>query len=109
MNVFTFLESSRNFTRVPAQPGMYSYILNVIDRANNTQYARSLVLYDPMSSITTYDTSPMIATSAAEETNYKWQNNLTNPISVSWKSHFRNDFLESNKLLNKAGYTIQIP
>nr|XP_034323632.1 uncharacterized protein LOC105320732 isoform X2 [Crassostrea gigas] len=99
MNVFTFLESSRNFTRVPAQPGMYSYILNVIDRANNTQYARSLVLYDPKSSITTYDTSPMIATSAAEETNYKWQNNLTNPISVSWKSHFRNDFLESNKLL----------
>lgn len=99
LNVFTFPKSSRNYTRSPAQSGMYSYILNVIDRANNSQYARTLVLYDTQSSITTDDSLPMVATSAAEETNYKWQNNLTNLISVSWKSHFRNDFLESNKLL----------
>lgn len=99
LNVFTFPKSSRNYTRTPAQSGMYSYILNVIDRANNSQYARTLVLYDAKSSITTDDSSPMVATSAAEETNNKWQNNLTNLISVSWKSHFRNDFLESNKLL----------
>uniref|UniRef100_K1PLN0 Megakaryocyte-associated tyrosine-protein kinase n=1 Tax=Magallana gigas TaxID=29159 RepID=K1PLN0_MAGGI len=52
------------------------------------------------SSITTDDSSPMVATSAAEETSYKWQNNLTNPISVSWKSHFWNNFLERNKLLS---------
>lgn len=99
LNIFTFPKSSRNYTRTPAEPGMYSYILNVIDKANNSQYARTLVLYDTQSSITTDDSSPMVATSAAEETSYKWQNNLTNPISVSWKNHFRNDFLESNKLL----------
>lgn len=99
LNIFTFPKTSRKFTRIPAEPGMYSYILNVVDRANNSQYARTLVLYDTQSSITTDDSSPMVATSAAEETSYKWQNNLTNPISVSWKSHFRNDFLESNKLL----------
>lgn len=99
LNIFTFPKTLRKFTRIPAEPGMYSYILNVVDRANNSQYARTLVLYDTQSSITTDDSSPMVATSAAEETSYKWQNNLTNPISVSWKSHFRNDFLESNKLL----------
>nr|XP_034323636.1 uncharacterized protein LOC105326363 [Crassostrea gigas] len=100
LNIFTFDKSSRNYTRTPAEPGMYSYILNVVDRANNSQYARTLVLYDTQSSITTDDSSPMVATSAAEETSYTWQNNLTNPISVSWKSHFWNNFLERNKLLS---------
>lgn len=100
LNVFTLSKSKREFKRVLAQPGMYSFILNVVDNANNSQYARTLVLFDNQSSITTDNSSPMIATSAAEETSYKWQNNLTNPISISWKSHFRNDYHERNKLLS---------
>ena len=84
---------------MPKKPGMYSYILNVVDRANNSQYARTLVLYDNISSVSSNESSPMLATSAAEETNYKWQNNLTNNISVSWENHFSNFFHEANKLL----------
>lgn len=104
LNVFTLSESDRKFKRVLVQPGMYSFILNVVDNANNSQYARTLVLFDNQSSITTNNSSPMIVTSAAKETSYKWQNNLTNPISVSWKSHFRNDYHERNKLLSPVIY-----
>lgn len=100
LNVFTLPVSKREFKRELVHPGMYSYILNVVDNANNSQYARTLVLFDNQSSITTDNSSPMIVTSAVEETRYKWQNNLTNPISVSWKSHFRNNYHERNKLLS---------
>lgn len=100
LNVFTLSESARKFNRTLVQPGMYSFILNVVDNANNSQYARTLVLFDNRSSITTDNSSPMIVTSAAEDTNYKWQNNLTNSISVSWKSHFRNGYHDKNKLLS---------
>ncbi|XP_062597629.1 uncharacterized protein LOC134259048 [Saccostrea cucullata] len=87
----------------PQKAGMYSFILNVIDKANNTQYARTLVLYDPSSSIT-LSTSPFIATSAEPETNYMWQNNLKNNITVSWKGHFENKFHDTNKLLNQVSH-----
>ncbi|XP_048736746.2 uncharacterized protein LOC125651937 [Ostrea edulis] len=96
---FSFSDSERNFTYTPDQPGMYAFLLNVIDNANNTQYARTLVLYDNQSSVTIDTNSPLIATSAAEETNYKWQNSLTTNISISWRGHFRNTFHENNKLL----------
>ncbi|XP_062605692.1 uncharacterized protein LOC134267510, partial [Saccostrea cucullata] len=98
---FSVTESRYSYT--PPQPGMYSFILNVIDNANNTQYARTLVLYDPSSSIT-LSTSPFIATSAEPETNYLWQNNLKNNITVSWKGHFENKFHDTNKLLNNVSH-----
>jgi hypothetical protein len=78
---------------------MYSFILNVIDNANNTQYARTLALYDPTSKIT-LTKSPFFATSAEPETKYRWQNNLHNNITITWKGHFQNDFHDVNKLLN---------
>ncbi|XP_062611710.1 uncharacterized protein LOC134273528 [Saccostrea cucullata] len=88
---------------IPPMAGMYSFILNVIDNANNTQYARTLVLYDPSSSVT-LSTSPFIATSAEPETNYMWQNNLKNNITVSWKGRFENKFHDTNKLLNQVSH-----
>ncbi|XP_061166329.1 uncharacterized protein LOC133175243 [Saccostrea echinata] len=87
------------YTYTPKRAGLYSFILNVIDRASNTQCARTLVLYDPSSNIT-LSKLPFIARSAEPETNYKWQNNLNKDIIVSWKGHFQNQFHENNKLLN---------
>ncbi|XP_062610978.1 uncharacterized protein LOC134272830, partial [Saccostrea cucullata] len=98
---FNATKSSYTYPYTPKQPGMYSFILNVIDNANNTQYARTLVLYDPSSNIT-LSSSPFIATSAEEETNFKWQNSLTNGITMSWKGHFENKFHDKNKLLNQV-------
>ncbi|XP_061172823.1 uncharacterized protein LOC133182112 [Saccostrea echinata] len=95
----TFDKSERTFAYTPKQPGMYSYILNIVDRANNSEYARTLVLFDNTSSITKDDAFPMISTSAVEETNFQWQNNLKNDISISWKGHFRNVLHEDKKLL----------
>ncbi|XP_061164432.1 uncharacterized protein LOC133173456 [Saccostrea echinata] len=91
--------SETSYTYTPKRAGVYSFILNVIDRANNTQYARTLVLYDPSSNITLSEL-PFQARSAEAETNFQWQNNLTNDINMSWKGHFRNKFQDDNKLLN---------
>jgi hypothetical protein len=91
--------SDRTFIYTPDQPGMYSFILNIFDKANNSQYARNLVLFDDHSSVTKDNFSPIIATSAAKETNFKWQNSLSNDITISWKGHFRNRFHDENKLL----------
>ncbi|XP_062587619.1 uncharacterized protein LOC134249266, partial [Saccostrea cucullata] len=96
---FTFNTTVRTFSYTPSQPGMYSFILNVVDRANNSEYARTLVLYDNTSSITTDEAFPIISTSAVKETNYQWQNNLTNDITISWKGHFRNVLHENEKFL----------
>ncbi|XP_062608025.1 uncharacterized protein LOC134269841 [Saccostrea cucullata] len=101
-HVLTFNTSQRGCTYIPQKQGMFSLILNVVDRANNTEYARMLVLYDNTSSITIDHSSPMISTSAVAETNYQWQNNLTNDISISWKGHFRNKFHEDKKLLSQV-------
>ncbi|XP_061168936.1 uncharacterized protein LOC133178201 [Saccostrea echinata] len=98
---FNKTKSNYRYLYTPRQAGMYSFILNVIDNANNTQYARTLVLYDPSSNIT-LSTSPFFATSAEPETNYKWQNNLENNITMSWKGHFENKFHHENKLLNQV-------
>lgn len=94
-----FNTTDESYTYTPKKSGMYSFILNVIDTANNTQYARTLVLYDPTSNIT-LTKSPLLATSAEPETNYRWQNNLSNNIMMSWKGHFQNKFHDANKLLN---------
>ncbi|VDI79548.1 Hypothetical predicted protein, partial [Mytilus galloprovincialis] len=90
----------------PPEPGMYSIILDVADKANNSRFARQFVLYDPVSNITTDETSELFVSSAEQETHYHWQSNVQNqthygpPLHVSWKGHFRNKFHEDNKLLN---------
>lgn len=90
----------------PPEPGMYSIILDVADKANNSRFARQFVLYDPLSNITTDETSELVVSSAEQETHYHWQSNVQNqthygpPLHVSWKGHFRNKFHEDNKLLN---------
>lgn len=99
-NTFQLDVDARSFHHTPSEPGMYSYILNVMDTANNTEFARSLVLYDPDSTITLANNSSSFAVaSGVKETNYTWQDNLDKSINAVWKGHFRNKFHEENKLL----------
>lgn len=102
MQTFEFNNTADSFTYIPDKPGMYSFLLNVIDAANNTEYVRTLVLYDPTSEITVSNTpSASIKTmSAREESGYMWQDNLDSVIEISWKNHFENKFHADNKLLN---------
>ena len=78
---------------------MFSFILNVIDNANNTRYARTLVLYDPLSTVT-LTSMPFLATSAEPETEYRWQKSLNDSFTISWTGLFQNKFHHVNNLLN---------
>ncbi|XP_076090170.1 uncharacterized protein LOC143062305 [Mytilus galloprovincialis] len=99
-------EEYKPFTYTPPGPGIYSIILDVADKANNSRFARQFVLYDPVSNITTDETFKLYVSSAERETHYNWQSNVQNQmligpsLSVSWKGHFRNKFHEDNQLLN---------
>ncbi|CAG2212268.1 unnamed protein product [Mytilus edulis] len=101
-----FKEKYKPFIYTPPSPGMYSIILDVADKANNSRFARQFVLYDPVSNITTDETFKLYVSSAERETHYNWQSNVQNQmligpsLSVSWKGHFRNKFHEDNQLLN---------
>ncbi|XP_062588097.1 uncharacterized protein LOC134249768, partial [Saccostrea cucullata] len=102
LETFELNRTSSSFVHLPEKPGMYSFLLNVVDAANNTEYARTLVLYDPISKITVLNTTStrIKVTSAKEETGYMWQDNLDGMIEISWKKHFQNKFHFENKLLN---------
>ncbi|KAJ8306434.1 hypothetical protein KUTeg_016979 [Tegillarca granosa] len=102
--------STTSYIYTPTESGMYSFLLEVKDRANNSRYIRRLALYDPTSSVS-IDTSPttkLFVASGESETMYKWQSNLQNehlegmPIKVSWKGHFVNSLHEGQYLLIKV-------
>ncbi|CAG2241822.1 Mast/stem cell growth factor receptor kita,Tyrosine-protein kinase transforming protein kit,Mast/stem cell growth factor receptor Kit,Vascular endothelial growth factor receptor 2,Tyrosine-protein kinase receptor Tie-1,Vascular endothelial growth factor receptor kdr-like,Vascular endothelial growth factor receptor 3,Platelet-derived growth factor receptor alpha,Vascular endothelial growth factor receptor 1 [Mytilus edulis] len=101
-----FKEKYKPFIYKPPSPGMYSIILDVADKANNSRFARQFVLYDPVSNITTDQKCKLYVASAQQETHFHWQSNVQNQnlngpsLSVSWKGHFRNKFHEDNQLLN---------
>ncbi|KAK3090895.1 hypothetical protein FSP39_015547 [Pinctada imbricata] len=95
-------------TYTPDAPGMYSIVLEVSDQANNTMYARSLVLYDsnPFVTINDDENNKIKVESAEEESDWLWQSTLDDetgtgsPIRVSWRGHFTNKILVDKKLLN---------
>ncbi|XP_033761701.1 uncharacterized protein LOC117343454 [Pecten maximus] len=91
--VWTFGTSVRQHTVTPNEPGMYSAILGVKDRANNTRYVRELFLYDSTSDISMEASHPIHVTSASPESNYHWQiPNTTGKtsIEIDWTGHFVN-------------------
>lgn len=102
--------SMMSYRYTPNEPGMYSFLLEVIDRANNSRYIRRLALYDPTSSVSinTSPTTKLFVVSGASETMYKWQSNLQNehlegmPVKVSWKGNFLNSLHEDQNLLIKV-------
>ncbi|KAK3088866.1 hypothetical protein FSP39_024768, partial [Pinctada imbricata] len=92
----------------PGAPGMYSIVLEISDQANNTMYARSLVLFDsnPIVTINDDENNRIKVESADEESDWLWQSTLDNeagngsPIRVSWRGHFTNKLHVDQKLLN---------
>lgn len=74
------------------------------DRANNSRFARTLVLYDPGSQVEINNSSEarIFASSGSPEVDFQWQTNLTSPIVISWKNHFRNRLHEDNRLLSRV-------
>uniref|UniRef100_A0A8W8MD80 Receptor protein-tyrosine kinase n=1 Tax=Magallana gigas TaxID=29159 RepID=A0A8W8MD80_MAGGI len=90
---------SHSFTYRPNKPGVYSCILEINDRANNSAYVRRFVIYDPISSLTSDESNPFYATSGNSIANYEWQNTNPDTFSFSWKNHFLNKIHEDGNFL----------
>ncbi|XP_033762644.1 uncharacterized protein LOC117344105 [Pecten maximus] len=91
--VWTFDLDVHQHNVTPNETGMYSAILGVKDRANNTRYVRELFLYDSTSDISMEMSSPVHVTSASQESNYHWQIPHTagkTSIEIDWTGHFVN-------------------
>ena len=94
----------------PKVPGTYSTILEVVDSANNSRYARRIAIYDKTSQVTIRSEFPLYVISANNESNYEWQttpNSGSNPsatitLEVSWKDHFINQIHEDGHFLARV-------
>ncbi|XP_052682288.1 uncharacterized protein LOC128162907 [Crassostrea angulata] len=90
---------THSFTFRPNVPGVYSWILEINDRANNSAYVRRFVIYDSISSVTSDESHPFYATSGNSIVNYEWQNSNPKTFSFSWKKHFLNKIHEDGNFL----------
>ncbi|CAG2221734.1 unnamed protein product [Mytilus edulis] len=88
-------------TYEPKDPGVYSVIIEVNDRANNSKYARRFVIYDKTSEISTSEIHRLYATSASNDTNFSWKTKFDKNIDLSWTSHFLNEVHEKGHFLTK--------
>ncbi|KAK3090381.1 hypothetical protein FSP39_011356, partial [Pinctada imbricata] len=92
----------------PPEPGVYSLILEVADKANNSVFARQIFIFDPESNVSINVDTKMVISSANPRTDYLWQNNIQKenstgaPVVVTWKNHFENRMHKENKFLNKV-------
>ncbi|XP_076094995.1 uncharacterized protein LOC143065351 isoform X2 [Mytilus galloprovincialis] len=90
----------------PNGPGVYSVILEINDRANNSEYVRRIAIYDKTSQINTSSTDQLLVSSALSATDYIWQilyakDNITQ-IKVNWTGHFFNEIHEKGHFLDKV-------
>ncbi|VDI20026.1 Hypothetical predicted protein, partial [Mytilus galloprovincialis] len=85
----------------PRDPGVYSAILEVNDRANNSQYARQVAIFDRTSNISTSSADLIVVTTASPSSNFTWQTSQFSNIEVSWSGHFMNDVHEKGHFLEK--------
>lgn len=96
----------------PEEPGMYSAILGVKDKANNTRYTREFFLYDSTSVISLEPTKSVHVTSASPESGYHWQvPNTTGKttIAIDWTGRFVNEIhVEGGLLANVRDYPAQL-
>ncbi|XP_021360606.1 uncharacterized protein LOC110455039 isoform X2 [Mizuhopecten yessoensis] len=79
-------------------PAMYAVVLEVKDVANNVKQARRFFIFDNSSKIFARDDKPVYSTTAAINTEYKWQTNL-GKICYSWIDRYYNDKLYHLNLL----------
>ncbi|XP_061191567.1 uncharacterized protein LOC133199714 [Saccostrea echinata] len=92
----------------PPDPGVYSAILQVTDKANNSEFARQIAVYDPNSTITTTAESNFYVSSAEKVSNYSWQSRCST-VEVKWKDFFRNSYhVENHLLLSVEKFPLQI-
>ncbi|VDH90342.1 Hypothetical predicted protein, partial [Mytilus galloprovincialis] len=88
-------------TYEPKDPGVYSVIIEVNDRANNSKYARRFVIYDNTSEITISEIHRLYATSASNDSQFSWMTKFSQQVDVSWNNHFLNDVHEKGHFLAK--------
>lgn len=81
-------------------PKLFCVTLEVKDVADNVGKARRFFLYDDSSYINSSMHNEFYFSSAASDTNYKWQTNY-NDICVNWEDHFYNQFYLENNLLGE--------
>ncbi|XP_063419667.1 uncharacterized protein LOC134704814 [Mytilus trossulus] len=90
----------------PKEPGVYSTILEVADRANNSRYVRRIAIFDKTSEISIMSSHRLFVSSASNESNYSWQttpNNLqTTTLLVQWENHFINEVHENGHFLARV-------
>nr|XP_034310671.1 uncharacterized protein LOC117684082 [Crassostrea gigas] len=90
---------THSFTYQPDEPGVYSWILEINDKANNSAYVRRFNIYDPVSSVTSDESHPLYPTSGNPAANYEWQNINPKTFSFTWKNHFLNKLHEQGNFL----------
>ncbi|XP_071145207.1 uncharacterized protein, partial [Mytilus edulis] len=88
-------------TYEPRDPGVYSAILEVNDRANNSKYARQVAIFDRTSNISTSSAHLIVVTTASPSSNFTWQTSQFLKIEVSWSGHFMNEVHEKGHFLAK--------
>ncbi|OWF55670.1 uncharacterized protein LOC110456866 [Mizuhopecten yessoensis] len=95
----TNLTITSNLTYLPPSSGMYSVLLEVGDKANNTKYSRRTLLFDNESNVT-MTANPITVEGAVGNTNSSWIDNLDELVVVNWHGHFENKIHEDFHLLN---------
>ncbi|XP_048244076.1 angiopoietin-1 receptor-like isoform X1 [Haliotis rufescens] len=86
---------------LPEKPGMYSFILEAVDKANNSVYMRRFALCDKESSVTTDPKYAMYISTAVQDQGFQWMTNASKPLVIIWQNHFRNYVHENGKYLNR--------
>ncbi|XP_046564127.1 uncharacterized protein LOC124272926, partial [Haliotis rubra] len=88
----------------PTAPGVYSFILEASDKANNSVFVRRIAIYDPVSSVTidTGAENRLYISSADPNGGYNWQDDPSREIKVTWTNHFVNLMHEQGKWLNQV-------
>ncbi|XP_071102354.1 uncharacterized protein [Haliotis cracherodii] len=85
----------------PDKPGMYSFILQAVDKANNSEYMRRFALYDKESTVTTDPNHAMNISYVVRDQGFQWMTDTSKPLLVNWENRFLNYHHESGKFLNK--------
>jgi hypothetical protein len=87
----------------PNEPGIYSCILEINDRANNSEYVRRIVIYDNSSMVNTSETKAFYVSTASSDANFMWQTTFSEDgltqVNVSWQGHFFNPIHEEGHFL----------
>ncbi|XP_071153801.1 uncharacterized protein [Mytilus edulis] len=90
----------------PKEPGVYSTILEVADKANNSRYVRRIAIFDRTSEISIISKNRLFVLSASNHSDYSWQttpNNLqTTTLMIQWENHFINEVHENGHFLARV-------